>query len=485
MIEVDVIAKDKHGHAVADLEANELTLLDDGRPQKIARVSVERGPADLTAGKAATEAATPPLQTVFSNTHPGNVAPTVILFDVLNTAAEDQASMKKGLLESLHHLKDDTPVALLVLGDDLTVVSDFTTSTISLTQAANSRFDVRPEGFGPSIGLRSTGNPVFDAMILKVATKVFPAEDHDRTARTVAALNIICRQLSLIPGRKSLLWVTGGLNMTREWQSAEDAMDRLNDANIAVYTVDARGVQLDPGIGADSDYNDLTQPLKEEREEKRGDVLDVIARETGGVRYRNTNRLDGVIGRAMEDRSVVYAIEYYPRHGDWHGKVHKLEVKTSRPGVHLRYRASYRATLPAAPSAQEKDQMLAAVASAPLEYSGIRFSVEMKPGSPADPRFVLHVPVEQMQWSSEQGKMLGSLRVWLIQKRSSGDDLVTNTLKDDVRFWPDEYQAVAHDGVSLSTDLKVQSNAAKVRVLVRDENSGKIGSVDVAVEPAH
>ena len=37
--------------------------------------------------------------TTFSNTHPDNVVPTVILFDALNTALEgDQPSMKKGLV---------------------------------------------------------------------------------------------------------------------------------------------------------------------------------------------------------------------------------------------------------------------------------------------------------------------------------------------------------------------------------------------------
>jgi VWFA-related protein len=113
----------------------------------------------------------------------------------------------------------------------------------------------------------------------------------------------------------------------------EDTIDKLNDANIAAYTVDARGVLLDPGLSAETDTNDLTLPVQIDREESRGDILPVVALETGGVIYRNTNRPDNAIAQAVADRRLVYVLDYYPRHSDWSGKLHKLQVKTSRPGV--------------------------------------------------------------------------------------------------------------------------------------------------------
>jgi hypothetical protein len=262
----------------------------------------------------------------------------------------------------------------------------------------------------------------------------------------------------------------------------EDAIDKLNDANVAVYTVDARGVLLDPGLTAETDTNDLTAPVHEERELTRGDVLAVMANSTGGVGYHNTNRLDGAISQALGDRSVVYVLNYYPQHGNWHGKLHKLEVKTSRPGVRLRYRTSYRATLPARPNAQEQQQLLAEVASSPLEFAGIRFTVELKPGRAADPKFVLHVPAEELQWSADEGKMGASLQVWFLQKSAAGGDLVTTNSHSDFRLLPDAYQAALRDGIAVASDLTLQRSAAKVRVLLRDGNSGKIGSVDVPVD---
>ena len=480
LVEVDVIATDRHGNPVPGLEAKDFTLLDDGKPQKISRLSVQ------ASGSLATEKLThePPdrFTPVFSsNTHPENLVPTVILFDALNTAQEDQASMRKGLVQSLNHFREGTPVALLILGDDLTVVSDFTTSTIPLA-AAMTGSGPRAEGFGPAFTVRATGNPIIDGALKKVANSVFRAEDHERQVRTLAALNVICKQLSQIRGRKSLLWVTGGLSTQGE-SAVQDVIDELNDANVAVYTIDARGVLLDPGISAENDSKDLTTPMQEERAEARGDILFTVAAATGGIAYHNTNRLDGAFAQAMNDRSLVYSLEYYPQHGRWQGKLHKLEVRTSHPGVHLRYRASYRATLPAQPNAQEQQQMLAQIESAPLEYSGIHFSVELKPGNLADPQFVVHVPGEEIQWAQEEAKMSGTIHIWFVQRRASGEDIVTSHANSPMSLDLDAYHAALSHGITLASNVTLQHGVAKVRVLLRDENSGKIGSVDVPVAP--
>ena len=481
LVQIDVIAKDKRGNPVSGMEAKDFVLLDDGVPQKISRVSVERGAGEDGSGEAIGAQDLGPR--IFSNIHPDNVVPMVILFDVLNTPIEDQPSMKKGLLQSLNHMKEGTPVALLILGDGLTVVSDFTTSTISLTNAVGKGVDLRSEGFGPPITARRTGNPVRDRMIMNATTTAFRAENSERMVRTLAALRVICKQLSQMRGRKSLLWITGGVSTPPGSTDVEHAIDKLNDADVGVYTVDARGVLLDPGLSAETDTNDLTRPVQIDREETRGDILSAVAGATGGVLYRNTNRLDGAISQAVADRDLVYVLDYYPRHGDWSGKLHKLSVKTLRPGVRLRYRSSYRATLPAKPNALEQQQILAALASSPVDYAGLHFNVQVVPGPASDPRFILRVPAEEVQWSSQEGKMFGMLQVWFIQKRASGEDLATNTLLSDLRLTMDAYQKAVSLGVALASDLRLDSSATRVRVMIRDENSGKIGTVDVPVDP--
>jgi VWFA-related protein len=480
LVQIDVIAKDKHGNPVTGLEAKDFTLLHDGVPQKVARISVERGSVEDDMENATADTAKQTGPPTFSNTHPDNVVPTVILFDVLNTPPEDQRSMEKALVQSLEHMKEGTPIALLILGDDLTVVSDFTTSSISLSKIAEAGFHPREEGFGPPLSVRKTANALANGAMRKGLIKVYRAQEHERMARTLLALHVISERLGPMRGRKSLLWITAGLSIPDGYPPVEEAIDRLNDANVAVYTVDARGVLLDPDTAIDP--SDLIADVKVDHEESRGDILSVVATATGGVPYRNTNRLEDAISQAMADRGLVYVLDYYPRHGDWTGKSHRLRVKTSHPGVRLRYRASYRATLPARPNAQEQQEMLATLASSPLEYSGIHFNVQVEPGPAADPRFVLHVPADQVQWSSKEGKMQGKVQIWFIQKRASGENLVTNTSKTDLRLAPDAYEEEPDQTLSLASDLKLDPSAAKVRVMLLDADSGKVGTVDVPVD---
>src|SRR5207244_247450 len=78
-----------------------------------------------------------------------------------------------------------------------------------------------------------------------------------RVESTIRALSDIADQLAGIPGRKSLIWVTAGypamvdfgLGSPRQQSfpfdnRADKAIQKLNNADVAVYPIDARGTAL-------------------------------------------------------------------------------------------------------------------------------------------------------------------------------------------------------------------------------------------------
>ena len=131
----------------------------------------------------------------------------------------------------------------------------------------------------------------------------------------------------------------------------------------------------------------------------------------------------------------------------------------------------------------DQQQMLAAIASSPLDFSGIRFSVEVEAEKArGDSRFVLHIPADELQLSRQNETMVGTVQVWFIQKRSSGEDLVTSTAKGDFHLATDAYQTAVQQGVAVASDVKLQEAAAKIRVLLQDSTSGRMGTVDVPVD---
>ena len=490
LVEVEVIAKDKAGRPVTDLQAGDFSLKDNGRAEKVSVFSAPQ-PGFAKRERDADEAIPHPAVTsnrIFSNGHSVTAAPVVILMDLLNTPADNQPAMRSALVESLKRIRSNSPIALLSLGEDLKVLSDFTTDTSSLAGLLAKPSVAQQEGSGPEITAPKSANKKFNDIILKTARTAFNWQEADQLDRTMMTLRLIRTQLSLMRGRKSLIWIGGGLAVgPKDWPQVRDAIDQLNDADVGVYTVDARGVFLDYGMSAGNDELDLLGPWKADQAETRGDILDVMATNTGGVPYKNTNALDGAIVRAVEDNTTVYTLGFYPQHGEWHGKAHKIEVKVSRAGINLRYRSGYTAAPEAQVEAASQQLMLQEVAASPLEFPGIRFTVEVQAGKagaskePQQPSLVLHIPATEIRMSEKQDKLMAALQLWFIQRQPSGEDLTSKTSTFSFQLTPSEFETAMEQGITISSPLKLKPNTAKVRVLLRDSNSGRIGTVDVPV----
>ncbi len=489
LVEVDVIAKDKKGLPITNLEAKDFTLKDDGHIEKITLFSLQNRsiPAEEKAGYEPATSSSTSTHT-FSNAHASGTVPVVILMDLLNSSWDNQPAIRSSLITSFKRIPFQTPIALLILSEDLKLVSDFTTDTKSLTTLLQKPSAPRQEGIGPAITATETSNEKANETIMKSAVRAFNQESGARVDRTVRALNLIRTQLSHMQGRKSLIWVGGGLSVgPHDWRAIRNIIDQFNDANVAIYTVDARGVLLDYGIGAEIDQNDMINAMDAERAKTRGDILDVIARGTGGVPYRNTNALDQAVIRAIDDNSAVYTLGFYPHHDEWQGKPHKIELAVARPGISLRYRSSYLATPEAKAEIETTDrnqqQTFDAVLASPLEFPGLRFSVEATPGEhPGIASLVLHISPAELRLSMRDEKLTGALQLTFIQKLPSGEELSRKNSAFSFQLSPDQYNdAVAHT-FTLTSSLKLHEKAAKIRVLLRDLNSGRIGTVDVPAD---
>ncbi|MFZ0319773.1 MAG: VWA domain-containing protein, partial [Candidatus Sulfotelmatobacter sp.] len=473
------------------------TLKDDGHPETITLFSLQRRSAPAKENPIPAQGQTPFASAhTFSNANSSGDVPIVILMDLLNSSWENQPAIRSSLIASFERIPPKTPIALLILSEDLKLVSDFTTDTKSLTTLLQKPSALRQEGIGPALTATKTSNEKANETIMKSAIRAFNQEAGARLDRTVRALNLIRTQLSHMPGRKSLIWVGGGFTVgPHDWSAIRDVIDQFNDANVAVYTIDARGVLLDYGIGAEIDQTDLIDPLNAEHAKTRGDILDVIANSTGGVPYRNTNALDQAVLRAVDDNSTVYTLGFYPHHDDSQVKSHKIEVSVARPGVTLHYRSSYLITPQAAPKAEVNDndknqnqnkdqqQMLDTIIASPLEFSGLRFSVEALPGKkPGLASLHLHISPAELRLSMKDEKLTGALQLTFIQKRPSGDELSRKTSAFTFQLSSDQYTDAVEHTFSLTSAVKLHGNATKIRVLLRDLNSGRIGTVDVPVD---
>lgn len=319
LVEVRVVAEDKHGKPIADLKRSDFQILDNGRPQPIRLFAAYRGPAAVASPKAASDD-----QSDGSSPTPSDYA--LILLDWLNTSYGNRIFVQEKVLQLLKDYQPRQRLAVFVLSsNNPRLLCDFTYDRDLLTYMV-SRLSLDPEDtLGPS-----RGDPTFAGRDARggqtpqadIAREAALNKASRQTVDTSVAFEKIADHMLHVPGRKALLWVTTGIPMVigGSYYAAfiESAFGKLNKADTAIYTIDARGLSMTPP----------------------SDSLFEFADRTGGKIFYSRNDLDECMRVALEDMAVSYTLGFHlPEDGK--PGMHELQVRVNRPGIKLRYRESY------------------------------------------------------------------------------------------------------------------------------------------------
>lgn len=407
LVEVSVVALDKKGAPVKGLRREQFTVLDNGRQRGVAFFRYEGGPAPEPARRV-----TPP-PGVFSNRveftggPPRNI--TAIVLDSANTEPGDLMMVKAQAMQCLERLAPRTRVAVYHLGQDVRVLHDFTDDSESL-RAQLRKFQVgAPAQRLTDIDalandfeqwLQITGNPPnleAAAMVAMAVESNYNASVRaSRVRAALARLELIGQHIAGIPGRKNVVWISGGIAIFsarmstmsdgrtirnvnsaagEDWEkSIRQTAERLAQAGIVLYAVDARG--LTSGAERLSEAQDMPLPNGrftnfQRAAEASGDVrpaLGTMAAITGGRLIFNTNDFSKGIRRAQNDLDGTYTVAFYAD-GPADGKWHELRVRVDTPGVELTHRQGYLAEACSTP-AWNDDQLRQALLN-PLGSSAI------------------------------------------------------------------------------------------------------------------
>jgi VWFA-related protein len=69
--------------------------------------------------------------------------------------------------------------------------------------------------------------------------------------------------------------------------------------------------------------------------------MEELAEQTGGRAYHDDNGLSALARAALEDSREGYVLTYAPANYKQDRSAHKVELRTSRKGIELRYRPGY------------------------------------------------------------------------------------------------------------------------------------------------
>jgi len=160
--------------------------------------------------------------------------------------------------------------------------------------------------------------------------------------------------------RKAMLFISEGVDYdinqvmgvqgstaTSVLQDTQDAIAAATRGNVAIYTIDPRGLVSgsEDLIQSSSTFDDQGVGLVSSLSELRlsQDSLRVLSENTGGFAAVNQNDFNGAFDRIVRENSTYYVLGFYPTNERRDGRYRKLQVRTKRKNVVIRARPGYRA----------------------------------------------------------------------------------------------------------------------------------------------
>jgi VWFA-related protein len=530
LVQVSVVVEDKKGNPVTGLRQEDFTVLDEGKPQQIAFFTAP-APSTQPPEQPASHAASLLPANAFTNRYDlkGQDPPaavTVVLFDALNTAPEDQSFVRKEVIHFLQSLKPQDHVAVYGLATQLLVLHEFTRDSADLVAAANK--------FSPKelAAFDASHTPLLDLVTLgadkqwaalqnsvnNANAQISDQYNRDRVEITKEAMEEIANHISGIPGRKSLVWISGGLPIqigsasigtsayggapalgdhnTQNRLAAPDrvgvvkfdgivkqAADTLNRFNIAVYAIDAKGVELDPTTDPSQRGHRLTDQVRDTSvlndEQDARDSSKLLADRTGGLAFFGNNDIRGAIRRAFDDGRYAFNLAFYPDHGAWDGKFRKIKILAKGPGLKLRYREGYYAFSDRADPNTVVAAALQQTADSPLDATNLGMIISGKT-SGADSRTVeLHIGIDpkQLLLQSSGDHRKGAVDLFFLQRDASGKRVAAEKQHIELNLEAKQYEYLAKVALVLDRHLTIAQQSTEIRVVLRDSGSGLLGSV--------
>lgn len=322
---------------------------------------------------------------------------------------------------------------------------------------------------------------------------------------TVDALVAIAEHLRGVPGRKNLIWVSSVFpllrGMDRLMQGGDfstgsvyqteisRAAEALNDANLAIYPVDARGLMGDPNFSVQrrrvtsASFRRMQRPNLPTHLGDNFPTMDEFARRTGGRAFYNTNDIQGAIRQVIDGSRLTYLLAYYPTNTVWNGKFHKIKVKVDRPGVRLQYRDGYAALPEPPPTARTAVQKLDAAVLSPLDATGVSLVVRATPAKSAGAarKLVLQYWIDprNITLSPDGGKWAVRVTLVLEQFDSRGKTLKGVSHNFDFDLDKDARKMFLAGGLRYTEALAIVPHAERLRFVVRDDPTERMGSLSL------
>jgi VWFA-related protein len=422
-VTLNVTAIDSQGHPVTGLRAEDFQILDNGKPRKVVwlRALFHKGPAPAT----------------------------FILIDLYNADLEARGLAANEVVHALERLESGGSVYLYLLTPAATIAP---VRGVDSPQDDHWTQRVKPmldEALRKANGLKS-GDSLYADL---------------RIGPTWQALANLATQIAQVPGPKSLVWVTQGVQngffqpghqFVRDTKYLRNFAAVLSALETAIYTVQQRP----------------SGSLELDNEGSPGETLNQLSALTGG-RYYTTDKTGEAIAQAMSGAlSVNYRMAFLPDRLD--GKYHKLRV-TARTDIRIQTAQSYYASTP---DLDRLDAgMISAIGASPFDYPEIGVKATLAKVAQGQYSLAIHVAAPDVVFLKEGALCKARLAVELVEYGANGQRSVTGAVPENLDLNEEEHAKVMTEGIDIVQQTLLDDSIRQIRLAVVDRTSNLAGSV--------
>jgi VWFA-related protein len=480
------VVTDNSGKPVTGLSKENFAILENGERQVIDTFET---PASLptateeTEGISASGAA--PTRPVAANIAQPR---TILVLDELNTISEDTMfavkEMKRFLQAQPAKLKQPTAVYLLTKRG-LESFAESTRDRDALVARLKANFIELPPHNLESGGAQGGAN---------------------RLVASLMALDEIALANADRKGRKNVIWIGNGIPiLSGTYISREDhekfdtwlhsTANWLEQTQTTVYTINPRGVEVSPATVTTGGFVDGGIPGAIVGPDFTSSelVFESIAPQSGGAILRHRNDIDVAIAAAVRDGSSYYTLSYYPTNANWDGKFRRIQVKVEgvagTGGLVARTQSGYYAYPDGFQGGdQQIDFALSRAVTSTLPFNGIAFTATGKRVAAAaqkslkapllGARLILAIDRDGLSWTPQpNGEQRTELTLVTSELSPSGKVLAYKVREVEVVLSKTQRP---NEPVKLAVLMDVPAKTERIRLVLRDATSGRLGSVDLA-----
>jgi VWFA-related protein len=431
---VDAVVTGKKGDYVHDLTAKDFHIWQDGKEQEITSLS--------------SDAKSPEPHFL------------VLFFDATRMAAQDQAQARRSAARFIDaNAGPGSQMAIVSYNGSLRIAQNFTDNAGRLKDALN-----RMEA-STSVTAASSGRP--DRRDRSAAMTA--AADNLGSRGAMESLGNLVKSLGVLPGRKTLVLLTGGISSSPDMKSAVTAaIEDSSRSGVAVYPVNVQPISVavdatsvNPqmlgrrGGGGGSHADDSSQDPAASSQP----LLMALANGTGGFLTRDSSELLAALQQIGEEQTEHYVLSYTPPESK-EGSCHALRVKVDRAGATVRARASYCATAVAdliadTPVAKDLESRAAGAGTGDLTAS-VQLPYFYVSAGVARVHLAMEISLGALKFENQKGKLHAEVN--LLGIASAGDGGVGARFSDTLKLdydTPAEVDKLKTTPVHYEKDFKI------------------------------